>query len=162
MIEELSRRVRHLVSRGVVVAAKASTKMQGIASRIAGVDLPNAEHFEPYGFTSRAGAGAEAIVLHVGGDEEHPVVICVADRRYRLTGLESGEVAIHDDQGQKVVLERSRIVIQAKAGQTVEVTDEDGNLLATDGVVHGTGIDPFTGQTYAALGNVSSVLRTKK
>ena len=33
---------------------------------------------------------------------------------------------------------------------------------ATDGVVHGTGIDPFTGSTYAVLGNTSGKLLAEK
>lgn len=36
------------------------------------------------------------------------------------------------------------------------------NLLPIDGLVHGTGIDPFTGLTQFALGNTSGVVRGKK
>lgn len=35
-------------------------------------------------------------------------------------------------------------------------------LGVSDGVVHGTGIDPFTGLTYTALGSVSDVVRAEK
>lgn len=164
MIEDLARRVRHLVSRGAVNALDATTKLQGIAAKIAGVDIPLAEHFEPYGFTARPRGGAEAIVLHVGGDEEHPIVICVADRRYRLTTLESGEVALYDDQQQAVILARDGIVIRCNGGVgSVRVVGEvSASLGATDGVVHGSGIDPYTGQTYASLGVTSSVLLCQK
>ena len=44
-------------------------------------------------------AGAECVTLSVGGNTDHPVVINVDDRRYRMRGLKTGEMAIYDDQG---------------------------------------------------------------
>ena len=38
----------------------------------------------------------------------------------------------------------------------------EADLAATDEVVHGTGIDPFTGSTYKALGSTASSLRARK
>ncbi|OLY66106.1 baseplate assembly protein, partial [Citrobacter braakii] len=69
------------------------------------------EHLEPYGFTSRAQAGAEAVVLFPDGDRSHAVAITVSDRRYRMKGLKTGEVALYDDQGQSVTLTRAGIVV---------------------------------------------------
>lgn len=40
--------------------------------------------------------------------------------------------------------------------------DVGDGTVPTDGVVHGAGVDPFTGSTYFALGNTSSRLRAKK
>jgi phage gp45-like len=48
--------------------------------------------------------GAEAVVLFVGGRREHGLVVAVDDRRYRLKGLEKGEVALYNKAGGKVVL----------------------------------------------------------
>jgi hypothetical protein len=45
---------------------------------------------------------------------------------------------------------------------TVDVATVGTGLGATDEMVHGTGIDPFTGQTYKGLGNTSSKLRAEK
>lgn len=49
--------------------------------------------------TSVPHAGAECVTLSVGGNTDHPVVINVDDRRYRMRGLKTGEMAIYDDQG---------------------------------------------------------------
>ncbi len=92
------------------------------------------EHFEPYGITSRVqdapadGRGAEAIVIDLGGNSDHPVAIVVADRRYRVTGLAKGEVCIHDDQGQRITLKRDRILVEAPI---VEVKSPDVRLGET-------------------------------
>ncbi|MDF8551973.1 HK97 family phage prohead protease [Escherichia coli] len=76
------------------------------------------EHLEPYGFTARANSGAEAVVLFPDGDRSHAVVVTVSDRRYRLKGLQTGEVAVYDDQGQSVTLTREGIVVDG-AGKTI-------------------------------------------
>ncbi len=71
------------------------------------------ERPQNYGFTSRPLDGAEAFVAFLGGQRDHGVVIAVEDRRYRLKGLEKGEVAIFTDEDDKIVLKR---------GGTIEVT----------------------------------------
>ncbi|EGH25839.1 Phage baseplate assembly protein V, partial [Pseudomonas amygdali pv. mori str. 301020] len=68
------------------------------------------EHFEPYGFTSNPLAGAEGIAAFIGGDRSHGLLLVVADRRYRLKGLESGEVAIYTDEGDKIHLKRGKVI----------------------------------------------------
>ncbi len=171
-IQALKARIHGLVERGSVVLSTASSKLQSLQLKIAGEPTDDdLEHFEPYGFTSRpkdpvavgADAGAaEAIALALGGNRDHQIVICVADRRYRMVGLEKGEVAIFDDQGAAVVLKRARIQIISNVGDTVEVSDDGAALVATDGVVHGSGIDPYTGSTYFVLGNTSARLLAKK
>lgn len=96
------------------------------------------EHFEPYGFTSRVHPPnqqggkkrkAEAIVLNLGDNASHGVVIVIADRRYRLKGLKNGEVAIFDDQGQKVHITRDGVVI--KTPKKVDVTADDDVTVTT-------------------------------
>jgi hypothetical protein len=45
-------------------------------------------------------------------------------------------------------------------GKTIELGGADLGLL--DGLVHGSGKDPYTGQTYTALQNASAVVKGKK
>lgn len=72
-----------------------------------------AEHMEPYGMTARPHAGAEVVLAYVGGNRAHPIIVQVADRKYRLQGLQDGEVALYDDLGQKIHLTRDGAVITA-------------------------------------------------
>lgn len=128
-LRPLLRRVAGLVQRGVVTATADGSKMQGV-QLLVGDDVVRGpvEHFEPYGFTSQAHAGAEAIVLNVGASADLPVCIVVADRRYRLK-VAPGEVAIWDDQGQAVALRRDGIVIDA-AGRPGGIKLVNGATLA--------------------------------
>ncbi len=78
------------------------------------------ERIQEYGFTSVPKPGAEGVVVFVGGNRDHGLLIAVEDRRFRLKGLASGEVAVYDDQGQKVHLTRAGIVIDG-AGKDVTI-----------------------------------------
>lgn len=100
-----------MIARGVVALANAGRKLQALQVRITASEVKDAvEHFEPYGFTSHPLPGAEAVVVFPGGDRSHSIALMVADRRYRLQGLESGEVALFTDEGDSLVFKRGRIV----------------------------------------------------
>lgn len=107
-------RIANMLARGKVSGVKASTKMQTLQlALLDGEGKDRLEHYEPYGFTSHPFAGAEAAAVFLDGDRSHGLVLVVADRRYRLTGLAQGEMAIFDDLGQKVHLTRAGIVVVA-------------------------------------------------
>jgi len=112
LIAPFARRLGNMLARGSVAAVNAASKMQMLQVRLLADEVKDSvEHVEPYGFTAHPKAGAEAIAAFFDGDRSHGVVLVVADRRYRLTGLAEGEMAIHDDLGQKVHLTRGGIVI---------------------------------------------------
>jgi len=81
--------------------------------------LDDVERHQDYGFASAPHPGASAVILAVAGNRRQSLAVAVGDRRYRLTGLEAGEVAIHDDQGQKIHLTRTGIVIETDLDVTV-------------------------------------------
>lgn len=123
LMAPLRRSLGNLIARGVVTAVNSATKMQTLQIRLmADESKSDVEHFEPYGFTSNPRLGAEKVTLFPDGDRSHGLVIVVADRRFRLQGLASGEMAIHDDQGQKVHLTRNGIVIDG-AGKLIRFTN---------------------------------------
>jgi hypothetical protein len=71
------------------------------------------------GATTGKGKSAECMVVFVNGNRSHPVVIMVDDRRYRLQGLQSGEVALYDDQQQQVHITRSGVVASVPHDKTI-------------------------------------------
>lgn len=89
------------------------------------------------------------------GDREHSIAICVADRRYRLTGLTSGEVALYDDQGQEVVLAREGIRIHTD--KTLAV---DAPAAVFSGSVTVEGDIVGKAQIYDARGRLQSIRDT--
>ena len=123
MLAPLQRAVFNMLARGTVVLVDSSGKVQRMQLRLLnGEAKSNLDHAEIYGLTSRPLPGAEALAAFIGGDRSHGVAFIVGDRRYRLQGLESGEVALYDDLGHKVHLTRDGIVVDG-AGQQIVFTN---------------------------------------
>lgn len=116
LIRQLFRRVQLMVGRAVLTAVDDSLKLQAVqVEALSGEVVDGAERFQQYGFSSHPHRGAEALLLALGGIRQHPVVAAVDDRRYRVTGLEEGEVCLYTDEDEdgsphRVILRRGRIV----------------------------------------------------
>jgi len=110
-----------MIMRAVVTRVTDSTEAQEVQGQVLRDEVLDLERIQSYGMTAVPQVGAEAVVVFLGGSRSNGVVIAVEDRRYRLTGLAAGEVALYDDQGQKVHLKRDKIVIECKAGGTIEL-----------------------------------------
>ncbi|MCP3653320.1 MAG: phage baseplate assembly protein [Herbaspirillum sp.] len=105
-------KINLMLGRGIVSKVTDGGAIQLIRGKLMdGEDYDQMENLQPYGFTSVPKAGAELLSTFIGGNRDHPVIVVVGDRRYRLRGLQDGEMAIYDDQGQKVHLTRAGIVI---------------------------------------------------
>lgn len=158
LLRPLASRVLGLVEVGEITLDQEARKFRELQVRADGVTSPSdVPHYEAYGFTSRAGAGGEAVVLNVGGDKSQPIVILVGDRRYRVE-VEAGEVCVYNAAGHKITLREDRISVEAPL---VEVHTTGGTLTAIDGVLTGQSIDPYTGQPQWTLGNGSAKLRAE-
>lgn len=122
MSEALASRVRGMISRAIVGLVSDAFKMQTLqVTLLAGQTPDDVERFQTYGHTSVPLPGAEGVALKIGGSTGHTIVICVDDRRYRLTGLQPGEVALYDDLGHKVHLTRNGIVIDGSGHQVTMI-----------------------------------------
>lgn len=132
-----------MIARGTVALASAGAMLQTLQMRLtAGEVKDDLEHFEPYGFTSHPQPGAEGVALFLGGDRSHGVVVCVADRRFRLKALQPGEVALYTDEGDTFVFKRGRVVeletmtLKVNAGMSVEFNTP---LIKTTGRIESDG-----------------------
>ena len=150
------RRLGNMLARGTVTLVNATSKMQGLQLRLlAGEFKDSVEHFEPYGFTSNPNPGAECVAMFFDGDRSHGVVVCVADRRYRMRSLATGEVVLHDDQGQSVHLLRTGIQLTDKAGSTLVMNGDGSGALTFAAGLTITADTKITG-TLAVTGDVTS------
>ncbi len=131
MLAPLQRRVALMVNRAVLSLVDDTLKMQGVqVNLLADVTRDGVERFQQYGLTSHPHPGAEAVVVSVGGNQDHAIVIAVDDRRYRLIGLAEGEAALYDDLGQRVHLTRNGIVVDG-AGLPVTIQNTPGVTFNT-------------------------------
>lgn len=137
------KQLRNLIARGVVALVDAGSKLQGLQMRLTADEVKDGmEHFEPYGFTSNPQAGAEALAVFLGGDRSHGVVVCVSDRRFRLQGLKSGEVAIYTDEGDFLHFKRDRVIEIETLTLKVKADEEvvfDTPVIRTTGRIEAKG-----------------------
>ena len=114
-------RIKGILCRGILKLSDDVPKMRVIQAEFLPGDIRDGlEHFEPYGFTSKAHEGAEVFGAFFNGDRSHGVVLATADRRYRLK-MEKGEVAIYDDLGQFVHLRRNGISVNTPGNLDIKV-----------------------------------------
>ncbi len=137
------RRMRLLISRGVLQLTKDESGLQSVQVTLLGDQPAWAERFQSYGLSTHPLGGAEAVVAAVGGARAHLVAIAVDDRRYRISSLKPGEVTLYDDQGQRVHLTREGIVIDG-VGKPLAFTNcptvtMDGDLEVAGDVRDHTG-----------------------
>lgn len=79
-------------------------EMEGLAG-----EPVSGELFQHYGFSSAPLAGAEYVVIPMGGSTNHSIVIASEDGRYRLQ-LKDGEVSLYTDEGDYVHMKRGRMI----------------------------------------------------
>jgi phage gp45-like len=130
-----------MVSRAVVQLVDDSVKMQLLQVGILTDEVRGGlERFQDYGFTSVPLEGAEGVALFVGGRRDHGIAIAVGDRRYRVRNLESGEVAVYDHTGSKIVFKASGDIQIIPSSGDVTLTGDlavSGTVTATVDVVGG-------------------------
>lgn len=167
LLRPLSTRIVNMVGRGVVQLVNDAKKLQLVQLDVLKGETvegggDGGEHFQPYGFSSVPLAGAEAVVLFPNGDRSHPIVISTPDRRYRPSGGAAGDVNLYHYSGSKITMLASGDIdiTPAPGGKIIQAGAATGPI--GEGVVVGTGIDPFTGATYNTLGNASSNVFAKK
>lgn len=124
-------RLANMIARGVVQLVNDGKKMQlvqigALANETVEGDK-GAEHFQAYGFSSVPLVGAEHVTIFPTGDRGHPLVIVVADRRYRPTGREPGEVTVYNHTGASMTITKDGdIVARPAAGRQMLVDDGSG------------------------------------
>lgn len=156
----------------MMVRGLLKTCVEGVIKRFAAaglIDVADREYFQHYGYTSRPKDGAEIIFMAEGN-----VVIAIAsdDRRYRLA-LQDGEVALYDDQGQKIHLKRNKEIeisgcdkLIATCAVSAAVTAPEVTIVASTKVTLTTPLLAVSGNITAggnitATGNVADASGTK-
>lgn len=104
-VEPIRARIRLIVARGrLTAAADDSQPCQTIdADLLAGESRTGIQRVQQYGFSARPPAGAEALVVAVGGQRDHLVAVAVDDRAARPRDLAEGECCLWTpDHGRRV------------------------------------------------------------
>lgn len=118
ILAPIHRRLAQMLRAASVLRVNDAPGLQRVQVELLSDEVADLQRLQDYGFTSHPLTGAGAIAAAVGGRSNGYVVLRVDDHRYRIP-LQSGEVAMYDDQGQVIKLGRNGIVITAPNGVTV-------------------------------------------
>lgn len=120
--EDLKNRLRLLVGRCLIKRVSADGPIQTVQGQLlADETQDDMEHLQQYGYASHPLPGAEAVVVFMGGNRDHGMVIATGDRRYGVK-LVAGEVALYDNLGHVIHLKRDGISIDG-AGHQITLTN---------------------------------------
>jgi len=117
--DDLSRLMAPIVRRVMLTVGRATLGpvddagglQRGQVTMLAGETRDSVERVQPFGFSSVPFPGADCLVVCVGGNRDHPVIIGTDDRRYRPTGQAPGDVVIYSHQtGHRITLKADRTI----------------------------------------------------
>ncbi len=129
MIGEIDKRIKRALGsirnafRGIGTRVNSAPVVMLVqCDALSGEQLQAMEYFQHYGMTSNPPAGFMYVALPIGGKTAHSIIVGTEHGSYRLKNLAPGETAIYDDQGQKIHITRTGIVVDG-AGLPVTITD---------------------------------------
>lgn len=137
--EGIGDKARLMVGRCIIRAVNDKGGVQVLQAQLLADEFQDdVERIQQYGLTTVPLDKAEGVVVFVGGNRDHGLVIACEDRRYRLKGLAGGDVALYDFEGQSVQLRRGgKVLVKANTEITLDAPDTlvTGNLRVKGQVV---------------------------
>ena len=149
--------------RGVLHLVKSADNIQKVqASGLADETLQDVELMQQFGFTSVPPANTQAVILPIGGQTTHGIVIATENGSFRVKNLQGGEVAVYDESGS--VLKKGRLieidcdVLKINAATKVDISSplvETDQVFTAQGQINGNGGMAVQGGSGASFtGNV--------
>lgn len=151
--------------RGVLHLVKSADNIQKVqASGLADETLQDVELMQQFGFTSVPPANTQAVILPIGGQTTHGIVIATENGSFRVKNLQGGEVAVYDESGSSIVLKKGRLieidcdVLKINATTKVDISSplvETDQVFTAQGQINGNGGMAVQGGSGASFtGNV--------
>lgn len=154
LLRPLQAKVYRIIGKAIVHAINNDNSAQKIQITVLKNEtVTDVERAQEYGLETYPKTESQAILLSLNGNRENSVIINISDRRYRLTNLSEGEVAIYTHEDSESGGHR----IHLKEGQEIEINCDtlnvnavseinlDGGTGTPTGVVTGQCICSFTG-----------------
>lgn len=133
LIAPINRRISSLICKAVIQSVKNSGDLQIIKlSLLADESISGVDRISEFGFSSVPPSGSEAIVLFPSGSRSNGVIIATDSSQYRLKLTENGSVAIYNQNGDYVKLNKNKITVIANS---VAIGDDNGKNLVHEDIL---------------------------
>lgn len=152
--------------RGTLNLVKSADNIQKVqVSGLADETLQDVELMQQFGLTSVPPAGTQVVVLPMGGETTHSIVIATENGSFRVKNLKSGETAVYDESGSTIILKQGRLIeidcdiLKIIATTKVEISSpivETDHVFTAQGQINGNGGMAVQGGSGASFtGNVT-------
>ena len=128
--------------RAVLQGINAATPVQLVqAEALKGEQLQAAELFQHFGITSGLPAGTQLIVLPLGGQTAHSVIVASEHGAYRIV-VDQGETCVYNQWGAYIKLRKNKIVemdcdeLLIKAKDKISMETQEYTVQAATGVTY--------------------------
>jgi phage baseplate assembly protein V len=122
-ISQLVSMVRLMVGRGKVVGVDDAGQVQRLQVDAGGDEtIDKVPRLGQYGFVSVPPVGSDVVVVFIAGERANGAAIASGNQSFRMRGLADGEVALHDNKGQKIYISAAGIRIDG-GGLPIEVSN---------------------------------------
>lgn len=170
ILDPLYRRILLMVGRGTLSLTddgRGTQRMQ--VALLDGETRDVADRIQQYGITSHPPAGSQVVVLNVGGQRDHPIIIGADNPAGRPTGLVAGEVMLWSGHGHRVHLQADGGTlitddhghrIHLKPGGDIDAEGRVITLKASDKVRLETPLVEMTGAIASAAGMAGLTVQT--
>lgn len=157
LLAPLQRRLRLIADRAIVTLVNDTLQRQNLQLKVlADEGADDVERFQNYGHSSVPPAGAEAIVLGVGGARAGMVAIVVEDKAVRPKDLEAGDNCLYHLEGHRIILRKDGL-LEVEAKTVIINASEKLTIMSPDteiqGPLHVTG--EITSDTDVKTGTTS-------
>ena len=133
-ISGLRSKVANMVLKALIQSVDDTKDIQLVhVTALAGEEDNKVERVQNYGFTSSPPEGSEVIMVAIGGNRDHPVVIVADSGEHRKKGLASSGVAMYHKDGAYVYLKNDGTMEIKADGKDISIIG--GKVIADASIV---------------------------
>lgn len=106
-MEKLVHRIKMMLVKALIKAVDDTKDLQLVKiATLSGITQDGIERLQSYGLTSNPPIDSEALPVYFSGNQDHGVVVVCDSGAYRIKNLETGEVCVYAQPGQKILLNK--------------------------------------------------------
>ena len=147
LLAPLKRRIQMAICKIVIESMEMTSGFpQAKGQAYADEELDGLDIYQDYGFAFKGvpsddEGSMEGIGVATGGDRQRTVIVKIHDRRYFLTDLGNGEVAMYTHEDQLPGRHR----VHFKAGQVIDIRCKEANIISDKATLQSGDVEIGTG-----------------
>lgn len=170
VIRPIKNKVLLTIGRGILLAAKDDKEIQQVQITLLADEVKDqVESMGHFGFSSNAPKGSDIVMVSVGGNRDHGIVIATEHRDHRFKGLAEGDCVLYNKNGKYIHLNGdnidalvSKIKIQNDSHEMISVLSEFMQAVIDGLVFTAIGPQPWTAATKSSLDAIKAKMDTFK